>query len=170
MPAKSAKQERFMRAVAENPKFAKKVDVPQSVGKEYIGKARGGSMKLCSACKSPAKCKAAGMCLAKKTATAKMGGVMKYKAGGTTKMAKGGAFAKTFSGRSGDSAEFQTERGRSMSEGMQRGRALTEEEMRSNKAIKKPAAKAKGGKMKAYKAGGKIDGCAMRGKTKGTMR
>ena len=29
---------------------------------------------------------------------------------------------------------------------------------------------AKGGKMKAYKKGGSIDGCAMRGKTRGTMR
>jgi hypothetical protein len=35
MPAKSAKQEKFMRAVAENPKFAKKVGVPQSVGREF---------------------------------------------------------------------------------------------------------------------------------------
>ena len=41
MPAKSAKQERFMRAVAENPKFAKKVGVPQSVGREFT-KAEGG--------------------------------------------------------------------------------------------------------------------------------
>ncbi len=35
MPAKSEKQEKFMRAVAENPKFAKKVGVPQSVGREF---------------------------------------------------------------------------------------------------------------------------------------
>lgn len=35
MPAKSAKQERFMQAVAHNPKFAKKVGVPTSVGKEF---------------------------------------------------------------------------------------------------------------------------------------
>jgi hypothetical protein len=35
MPAKSAKQERFMQAVANNPKFAKKVGVPTSVGKEF---------------------------------------------------------------------------------------------------------------------------------------
>ena len=35
MPAKSAKQKRFMQAVANNPKFANKVDVPQSVGAEY---------------------------------------------------------------------------------------------------------------------------------------
>jgi hypothetical protein len=35
VPAKSKKQERFMQAVANNPKFAKKVGVPQSVGKEF---------------------------------------------------------------------------------------------------------------------------------------
>lgn len=35
MPAKSAKQERFMQAVAHNPAFAKKAGVPQSVGKEF---------------------------------------------------------------------------------------------------------------------------------------
>jgi hypothetical protein len=44
MPAKSAKQEKFMRAVAENPKFAKKVGVPQSVGREFT-KSGGGEMK-----------------------------------------------------------------------------------------------------------------------------
>ena len=37
MPAVSEKQRRFMEAVAHNPKFAKKVDVPQSVGKEFTG-------------------------------------------------------------------------------------------------------------------------------------
>ena len=35
MPAKSKKQERFMQAVANNPKFAKKVGVPTKVGKEF---------------------------------------------------------------------------------------------------------------------------------------
>lgn len=37
MPATSAKQERFMQAVAHNPKFAKQAGVPQSVGKEFTG-------------------------------------------------------------------------------------------------------------------------------------
>lgn len=42
MPAKSKKQENFMQAVANNPKFAKKVGVPQSVGKEFTkGKTNG---------------------------------------------------------------------------------------------------------------------------------
>ena len=35
MPSKSAKQAKFMRAVSHSPKFAKKVGVPQSVGKDY---------------------------------------------------------------------------------------------------------------------------------------
>jgi hypothetical protein len=44
MPAKSAKQERFMQAVAHNPKFAKAAGVPQSVGKEFT-KSGGGMAK-----------------------------------------------------------------------------------------------------------------------------
>ena len=38
MPAKSKKQQRFMAAVANNPKFAKKVGVPKSVGEEFMKK------------------------------------------------------------------------------------------------------------------------------------
>jgi len=44
MPAVSKKQERFMQAVAHNPKFAKKAGVPQSVGKEFT-KSGGGMAK-----------------------------------------------------------------------------------------------------------------------------
>ena len=36
MPSTSGKQHRFMAAVANNPKFAKKAGVPQSVGEEFI--------------------------------------------------------------------------------------------------------------------------------------
>jgi hypothetical protein len=35
MPSTSKKQHNFMAAVANNPKFAKKAGVPQSVGKEF---------------------------------------------------------------------------------------------------------------------------------------
>jgi hypothetical protein len=35
MPAKSAAQLRLMQAVAHSPKFAKKVGIPQSVGKDF---------------------------------------------------------------------------------------------------------------------------------------
>jgi hypothetical protein len=44
MPAVSKKQERFMQAVANNPTFAKKAGVPQSVGKEFT-KSGGGMAK-----------------------------------------------------------------------------------------------------------------------------
>jgi hypothetical protein len=44
MPTKSAKQERFMQAVAHSPKFAKKAGVSQSVGKEFTRK-EGGPVK-----------------------------------------------------------------------------------------------------------------------------
>ena len=44
MPTVSNKQERFMQAVANNPKFAKKVGVPTSVGKEFTKS--GGSMPV----------------------------------------------------------------------------------------------------------------------------
>lgn len=53
MPSKSAKQERFMRAVANSPKFAKKVGVPQRVGKEFetadkrtVSRAEGGQVMM----------------------------------------------------------------------------------------------------------------------------
>jgi hypothetical protein len=44
MPAKTEKQERFMRAVAHSPSFAKKVGVPMSVGREFTKS--GGGMPL----------------------------------------------------------------------------------------------------------------------------
>lgn len=36
MPSTSAKQHRFMEAIAHNPKFAKKAGVKQSVGKDFV--------------------------------------------------------------------------------------------------------------------------------------
>ena len=52
MPSSSAKQHRFMEAIAHNKAFAKKAGVPQSVGREFAnadkGKTfkKGGGMKL----------------------------------------------------------------------------------------------------------------------------
>jgi hypothetical protein len=59
MPSTSKKQHNFMAAVAHNPKFAKKVGVPQSVGKDFNtadkGKTfrEGGAMKPVDAKKNP---------------------------------------------------------------------------------------------------------------------
>ncbi len=90
MPAKSAKQERFMQAIAHNPAFAKKVGVPQSVGKEFT-KADGGSMKESKAMMkkevSFMKKKGAPKSMVKhemKEAGMKKGGMAKYANGGMT--------------------------------------------------------------------------------------
>jgi hypothetical protein len=51
MPSKSKKQHYFMEAVANNPAFARKADVPQSVGREFVAAdkghkfSKGGEMK-----------------------------------------------------------------------------------------------------------------------------
>jgi len=36
MPSKSPKQRRFMRAAANNPKFAKKAGIKQKVAREFV--------------------------------------------------------------------------------------------------------------------------------------
>ena len=41
MPAVSEKQKKFMDAVAHNKGFAKKADVPQSVGKDFSEASKG---------------------------------------------------------------------------------------------------------------------------------
>ena len=45
MPSKSTKQANFMRAVAHSPKFAKKVGVPVSVGKDFSAADKGRQFK-----------------------------------------------------------------------------------------------------------------------------
>jgi hypothetical protein len=42
MPSTSAKQHRLMMAVAHSPSFAKKVDIPQSVGRDFAAADKGG--------------------------------------------------------------------------------------------------------------------------------
>jgi len=79
MPSTSKKQHNFMAAIANNPAFAKKVGIPQSVGSDFTqadkGRkfAKGGDMA---------------------TKGMKMGG-MSMKMGGTKKMAEGGMMDKT---------------------------------------------------------------------------
>ena len=81
MPTVSKKQERFMQAVANNPKFAKKVGVPTSVGREFT---KGKEMK---------KMAAGGMPMVMKDGKK----VPAFAADGEGKMAKGG-MAKMKSG------------------------------------------------------------------------
>ena len=91
MPTVSKKQERFMQAVAHNPKFAKKVGVPTSVGKEFT-KSGGGMAE------SKAMVKKEMSFMKKKGAPKSMiahekGEMMGMKKGGMPKFAKGGVIA-----------------------------------------------------------------------------
>ena len=45
MPSSSKKQHNFMEAIAHSPSFAKKVGVPQSVGKDFSNADKGKSFK-----------------------------------------------------------------------------------------------------------------------------
>ena len=45
MPSTSKKQHNFMAAIAHNPAFAKKVGIPQSVGKEFNNADKGKTFK-----------------------------------------------------------------------------------------------------------------------------
>jgi len=45
MPSKSPAQHRLMEAVAHNPSFAKKVKIPQSVGKDFAEADKGKKFK-----------------------------------------------------------------------------------------------------------------------------
>ena len=75
MPSTSKKQHNFMAAVAHNPSFAKKVGVPQSVGKDFSNADKGKSFKR-------------GGDMAKANPFMEM--IAKKKAMGTKKMASGG--------------------------------------------------------------------------------
>ena len=96
MPSVSAKQEKFMQAVAHNKAFAKKVGVPQSVGREFTKK-EGGEMKYAKGGESKAMVKKEVSFMKKKGAPKSMikhemaeagmkhgGKVKKHAAGGLT--------------------------------------------------------------------------------------
>ena len=101
MPSSSAKQHKFMAAVANNPAFAKKVGVPQSVGKEFSNADKGKTFKRGGDMASKMNPGMMAM-MAKKKPMKMAGGGMPMKDGkpafigdGKGKMAKGGmAYAK----------------------------------------------------------------------------
>ena len=149
MPSTSKKQHNFMAAVANNPAFAKKVGVPQSVGKDFneADKGRkfskGGDMKKGYA--------DGGMTMVNK------GGKMvpDFAADGKGKMAKGGM------------AHEDVKMDKKMMQ-----KAVNKHEGRLHKGS--PMTKLAGGgmaasKMGAVKTGKTPDGIASKGKTKGTM-
>lgn len=91
MPAVSKKQERFMQAVANNPKFAKKAGVPQSVGREFTkgDSMKNGMKKMAMGGKMPMVSKDG-----KKVPAFAADGKGKMAKGGMAKMANGGSVGK----------------------------------------------------------------------------
>jgi hypothetical protein len=89
MPSTSKKQHNFMAAVANNPSFAKKVGVPQSVGKDFNNADKGKSFKKGGDTMASKMNPGFMAMMAKKKAGAKAEMPMK-KGGATKKMASGG--------------------------------------------------------------------------------
>lgn len=164
MPSNTKKQHNFMEAVAHNPAFAKKVGVPQSVGKEFSkadkGKTfkRGGEMA-----ESKAMMKKEVSFMKKKGAPASM---LKHETAEMEGMKKGGKVKKMAMG--GMSAPMST--GAPMDP---RKAAMIAQAMRSRRAGMPPAAPMAPA-ASGMKKGGAVytraaDGVASRGKTKGTQ-
>lgn len=114
MPAKSAKQEKFMQAVAHNPKFAKKVGVPVTVGQEFT-KSKGGEMKESKKMMGKEiafmKKKGAPKSMVKHEmaeAGMKKGGMAKYAAGGMVAPSKMGAVKTAAPSRDGVAVKGKT--------------------------------------------------------------
>ena len=147
MPSTSKKQHNFMAAVANNPSFAKKAGVPQSVGKEFNnadkGKTfkQGGDMKPVNMKSNP--------------------GVAKLPTAVRNKM----GFMKEGGMAEGGKSDMAQDKGM-----MQK--AVNKHEGRLHKGS--PMTKLAGGGMAASKMGSvktssSRDGIASKGKTKGTM-
>ena len=87
MPSTSAKQHRFMEAIAHNKAFAKKVGVPQSVGKDFAAADKGRKFKQGGSMESKAMVKKEVGFMKKKGAPASM---IKHEVAEMGAMKKGG--------------------------------------------------------------------------------
>jgi hypothetical protein len=193
MPAKSAKQKRFMQAVANNPKFANKVDVPQSVGAEYTKENKmkkkmnmGGPVADAAGARAMDPRMAMAMEAQRRQAAAggmkKGGGVKKMKMGGSLNDKMGRALART-----GGSSAPMNAKGAAMKKGgsvkneleelgrVDAEKAYTNKGKSNLKSEKKRVVNEI--KKKGYKKGGMVssaskraDGIAQRGRTRGQMR
>ena len=158
MPSSSAKQHKFMEAVAHNPSFAKKVGVPQSVGKDFStadkGKTfkRGGEM----ATMDP---KMMAMMAAKKRGMGAGRGVPGAMGAASAAPAGMGMMKK------GGMANFEKSGKDVEKKGMKEG-------SKADMALDKKQMMNKGGNVKKMATGGFVkaaDGVATKGKTKATQ-
>jgi hypothetical protein len=93
MPSSSKKQHNFMAAVANNPAFAKKAGVPQSVGQEFTKADKGRKFSKGGETMATMNMKGMPPALAKHAAKPASKAHAGLKAGGKVKMASGGLAA-----------------------------------------------------------------------------
>jgi len=124
MPSSSKKQHNFMEAIAHNPGFAKKVGVPQSVGKDFSNADKGKTFSKGGDMATKMDPKMMAMMMAKKKGMAPPMGARPpmpppgggappmMNKGGMTKMAAGGPAKKMASGGYTSSADGVAQRGK----------------------------------------------------------
>ena len=141
MPSTSKKQHNFMAAVANNPAFAKKAGVPQSVGKEFSNADKGRKFKEGGDMKKM-----------------NMGG---YADGGMTMVNKGGKMVPDFAADG---------KGKMAKGGMAHADVKMDKKMMQKAVNKHEGRLHKGSTMTKLAGGGytkAADGIAIKGKTKG---
>lgn len=170
MPSTSAKQAKFMRAVAHSPKFAKKVGVPQSVGKDFSMADKkmkkfgdgGASSKPKPSSGSP---EADDVLIT----TPRGKKLLEEQRRREAEREKADAAKRA---RADKLLGIGMKKGGTMMKATKAGRALVK---KSADTMGRAMMMKKGGKMKKYAAGGlasghkSADGCAAKGKTKGKM-
>ena len=165
MPSVSKKQHNFMAAVANSPKFAKKVGVPRSVGEEFLtadkGKKfrEGGTMK-----ESKAMAKREVAFMKKKGAPATM---IKHEEKEVKEMKKGGLSEKIRN----EKDEMKRVRGEMAYDMGKKAMGMKKGGMAECKSEAKKEVKAHEKRMHGMAKGGvtRADGCVSKGHTKGTM-
>jgi hypothetical protein len=176
MPAKSAKQLKLMQAVANNPKFAKKVNIPQSVGEEYSKESKmynkkmmnGGKVKKMMKGGKVKKMMNGGMAMADRAGTRAMDPRMAMAMDARRRQAAMGGM------KEGGEVEAK---GRQAVMGGMKGAALGNPKTRKKikegitgaaKKIKSKLGMKKGGMVSS--ASKRADGCVTKGRTRGQMR
>ena len=164
MPSTSAKQHRFMEAIAHNSAFAKKAGVPQSVGKDFSNADKGKTFKKGGDMKESKAMVAKEMNFMKKKGAPKS--MMKHEAEEAKGMKKGGMAKETMGPRGmgmdvekGSNKKIQFGESAVQKKGHTKGRNLGD----SGPTVKPQTMRfAKGGSVHA-----RADGIAKKGFTKG---
>jgi hypothetical protein len=157
MPSTSKKQHGFMAAVANNPKFAKKVGVPKSVGAEFMKADKGRKFKEGGALKQTDAESNPGLAKLPTEVRNKMGYMKK---GGDIKESKAMVKKEISFMKKAGAPKSMIKHEKEEAKGMKKGG------MAECKTIAKKEVKSHEKKMHGMARGGGIE---MKGKTKGTM-